>query len=205
MGTRNLTIIKLDDKYPVAQYGQWDGYPSGQGATVLEFLQKLNVSSQDISALEFFKKAVRSLTDYSVQELEAFGERTFELLPQLSRDMGAGILQWIMENEGGKIGPRSHELDFAGDSLFCEYAYLLDLDEECLEVYKGFNESPLTEKDRFCFIPPAKEGGEYKQIKLVKSYPFSKLPSVDEMMTDVDPPEDDEETSSVSPRETKAL
>lgn len=26
MGTRNLTVVYIDGKYKVAQYGQWDGY-----------------------------------------------------------------------------------------------------------------------------------------------------------------------------------
>ena len=28
MGTRNLTCVFKDGEYKVAQYGQWDGYPS---------------------------------------------------------------------------------------------------------------------------------------------------------------------------------
>ena len=39
MGTRNLTIVYVDGEYKVAQYGQWDGYPEGQGATCLDFLR----------------------------------------------------------------------------------------------------------------------------------------------------------------------
>ena len=37
MGTRNLTCVVLDGKYVVSSYGQWDGYPSGQGKTILNF------------------------------------------------------------------------------------------------------------------------------------------------------------------------
>ena len=39
MGTRNLTAVYLDGQYKVAQYGQWDGYPEGQGITALTFLR----------------------------------------------------------------------------------------------------------------------------------------------------------------------
>jgi hypothetical protein len=39
MGTRNLTRVICDGKTKVAQYGQWDGYPEGQGKTVLNFLR----------------------------------------------------------------------------------------------------------------------------------------------------------------------
>lgn len=38
MGTRNLTCVVKNNKYVVAQYGQWDGYPTGQGQTIVEFI-----------------------------------------------------------------------------------------------------------------------------------------------------------------------
>ena len=44
MGTRNATIVIKDNKTKVAQYGQWDGYPSGQGLTALNFLRQANLS-----------------------------------------------------------------------------------------------------------------------------------------------------------------
>ena len=39
MGTRHLIAVHKDGKYPIAQYGQWDGYPTGQGVRVLAFCQ----------------------------------------------------------------------------------------------------------------------------------------------------------------------
>jgi hypothetical protein len=39
MGTRNLTkVIDKDGITRVAQYGQWDGYPEGQGKSMLDFI-----------------------------------------------------------------------------------------------------------------------------------------------------------------------
>ena len=40
MGTRHLTCVVKDGDYKVAQYGQWDGYPSGQGIDILTFLRE---------------------------------------------------------------------------------------------------------------------------------------------------------------------
>jgi len=40
MGTRNMTmVIDKAGEIKVAQYGQWDGYPSGVGASILGFLK----------------------------------------------------------------------------------------------------------------------------------------------------------------------
>ena len=41
MGTRSLIAVKSNEKYKIAQYSQWDGYPDGQGKTVLEFLRSI--------------------------------------------------------------------------------------------------------------------------------------------------------------------
>lgn len=38
MGTRHLISVVLDGEYKIAQYGQWDGYPSGQGQAIVDFL-----------------------------------------------------------------------------------------------------------------------------------------------------------------------
>lgn len=37
MGTRNTLKVYLNDELKISQYGQWDGYPSGQGRDLLYF------------------------------------------------------------------------------------------------------------------------------------------------------------------------
>ena len=39
MGTRNVTIIKQNGKELVRQYGQWDGYPTGALASIVNLLK----------------------------------------------------------------------------------------------------------------------------------------------------------------------
>lgn len=50
MGTRNLTMVQFNNEIKVAQYGQWDGEPDGQGATVLEFCsnKKILINSKNV-------------------------------------------------------------------------------------------------------------------------------------------------------------
>lgn len=106
MGTRNLTAVYIDGEYKVAQYGQWDGYPEGQGITCLRFLK--NNMQEDL-----FKTKVRGLrylssetVDGIVEKCKLEGSRWAVEYPQLTRDTGAEILQYI-QNGHCEIG-RAH-------------------------------------------------------------------------------------------------
>ena len=59
----------MDGQYKVAQYGQWDGYPEGQGITALTFLR-------DKMDLELFKEALRNLSYIPVRSLLLSGSNT---------------------------------------------------------------------------------------------------------------------------------
>lgn len=99
-----------------------------------------------------------------------------EIYPFIDRDLGSEILKSINECEDEVIYIRD-DTKFAADSLFCEWAYVVDLDKRQLEVYQGFNHTPLTEQDRFFYLQKNKEDKEYYPIKLVKSFSLDKLPS----------------------------
>lgn len=125
MGTRNSTIVTLNNEIKVAQYGQWDGYPTGQGATIQEFLKKVD--------LEDFKKQVAKLrepTDAEVAVVEA-DENWKTNYPHLSRDAGADVLNMIA---GGGVEFVVLDKEFKNDGLFCEYWYDLNLDNETVTM-----------------------------------------------------------------------
>ena len=188
MGTRNLTCVYLDGKYGVAQYGQWDGYPAGQGMTVLEFLKnEMNRETfiEKVRACRFINKEEREKlwiecganpqkNGVSMEESKIFEQKH----PHLHRNTAAGVLKLIQDSENGL--PLNDELAFAGDSLFCEWCYVVDLDKNAFEVFKGWNKDPLQPDDRFCFLPV--DGDEYKQVKLVASYSLDALPSDDQFL-----------------------
>ena len=71
MGTRNLTMVISNGETKVAQYGQWDGYPSGNGVIVLEFLTSTNLDDfkKKLSKVKFMngnkEKEIKSNTGNS--------------------------------------------------------------------------------------------------------------------------------------------
>lgn len=180
MGTRHLVAVVLDGEYKVAQYGQWDGYLGGQGQTVVDFVRE----KMD---LDRFKTAVRECRFVDEQEYEQlwvdagadpasgfvsmdvskkFGEKN----PQLSRDAGAGVLSMI-QDQGARLLKNS--IAFAGESLFCEYAYVLDLDAERLEIFKGFNTEPLDSSERFHGFET--DGEKYEPVKSFAAMSFAEI------------------------------
>jgi hypothetical protein len=128
MGTRNLTVVKdLEGTTKIAQYGQWDGYPSYSGIKVLEFLRdKVN---RDNLLVEL--QNVQFVGDEEVDTLYKQYESTdwenkdfLNAYPGLHRDTGVGILE-IVANSMGPIKTVDNS-EFRNDTLFCEGVYEVD-------------------------------------------------------------------------------
>lgn len=203
MGTRHLICVVKDNDYKVAQYGQWDGYPSGQGVDVLLFLS----SEYDKEKFEKGLSLVRFGTDEEInQQWKECGAGDSEWVsmevsdlhkkkyPENSRDTGSDILKMIQDNTSRKLLLRN-SIEFAKDSLFCEWAYIINLDNNTLEVYEGFNQLPLKKQERF-FFNGEKLKADYKEeygyypIKFVKSYSLDNLPSEKKFLEDLEHEED---------------
>ncbi len=193
MGTRSLTCVVLDGKFKVAQYGQFDGYPSGQGKTALEIMRKILKENQ----LERFKEKVRALSQLTEAEhkqlwidvgadpskdsvsMEIGYGYAFEAKhPELSRRTGAEILSLVLNRDITCVQIRE---DFANDSLFCEWCYVIDLDQGLFEVYRGFQKRPHSD-GRFA-KNTCKHSGYYP-VGLVKSYSLKTLPTADVFVQD---------------------
>lgn len=174
MGTRNLIAVKTDGKYKIAQYGQWDGYPSGQGVEVLDFLKSTN--------LKDFRERVRATRYLSKSECEALTNWS-ATHPQLSRNQGAKILGLV----NGGVVELIDTLAFAGDSLMCEFCYVIDFDSETFEVFEGFNKDKITEGRFVSGDPVLDKKGEYEPVKLAKSYSLNSLPTEEVFLADLEP------------------
>lgn len=198
MGTRNLTMVISNGKTKVAQYGQWDGYPEGQGKTILGTLKHI-IHLGQLGQFQTKVDNLKWLSEIEGSAVKIEADKNWQVnYPYLSRDCGGQILEAIhfgtMEVHAG-IGERKkvefkiiglvNEYEFAADSLFCEWAYVIDLDKGTFEVFRGFNKEPLTEADRFYPLQEGiKESDEkYYPIKLLISYPLEKLPTIEEFLS----------------------
>jgi hypothetical protein len=128
MGTRNLTVVKnLEGTTKVAQYGQWDGYPSYSGIKALEFLRdKVNrdnllvelqnvefIDDQEAEAIyEGFDHDYNDPTKYDLE------------YPGLTRNTGIDILKVVADSM--KTIKTIDNSEFAKDTLFCEGLYEVD-------------------------------------------------------------------------------
>ena len=131
MGTRGLTkVIDRNGEIKVAQYGQWDHYPSGQGLTVLEILLSRHNAVKHLELAldkcEFVSDAKRELiyAGYNAKyaDVVEVGQDNFTaMLPTFSRDTGADILNVVIWSAGSV--PLLDESDFENDNLFCEGVY----------------------------------------------------------------------------------
>jgi len=201
MGTRHLICVVKDGEYRVAQYGQWDGYPSGQGLTVLRFLTK----EMDRTRFESKIDELSWITDeeYESQWKECgtdpvsdlvsidIAEKYAEKHPENSRNTGGKILSIIQNSD--KPLKIINQLDFAADSLFCEWAYVIDLDKNTFEVYKGFNKEPLKKDERFAQLDKESNSveldgdivireSEYHPVRLARSFALDNLPSEEDFL-----------------------
>lgn len=202
MGTRNVIAVMIDGEYKVAQYSQWDGYPSGQGLTALRFLR-----SADLDKLADAVRHCSWITEEEREEawIQCGAERgamtvSFDIsgkfrdvFPELSRDTGARILRLICDHPTGlKL---ANYIDFVYDAVFCEYVWVVDLDKRTFEGYKGFNQSPIEEESaRFQKEPYVSRSGKtFYPPALMKSYNLDNLPTEEQFLVDLNSTEDEDE------------
>jgi len=127
MGTRNVTIIKLNNEPVVVKYTQWDGYPTGTGLALCDFIK----NNMDLRVLKSKVKKCYPISEEKADEIfydyvqkreklektmrevgldrsfngvyyEAGRELQRNLVPTLTRDTnGADVLLAIQKSEGG--------------------------------------------------------------------------------------------------------
>lgn len=184
MGTRNLICVVQDGEFKVAQYAQFDGHPTRTGEKIRQFLvreyaeDKLKKFTAQIAlTVEATEEALSEAYD----AMKTLGDRWSRQYPQFSRDTGPDILDWILEEEAPAV---NSQLSFGGESLFCEWAYVINLDECTLEIYRGFNKKPVSKDNPFKAFE--NKSDDYKAVRLKAELEISKLKGRRDLMAKIE-------------------
>lgn len=145
MGTRHLqTVINKKGETKVSQYGQWDGYPDGQGIEVLKFLRSIDLNTYE-ERLELIQEAAQEFIDDINKWVESTESSLDELKNNkeyyaLHRDCGSDIHYLIYEN-------KIKYVMLEEDNSWCEGFYTIDLkNNEFITEYHGYKKSYKLDK-----------------------------------------------------------
>lgn len=137
MGTRSITVVKLDGETRVSQYGQFDGYPTYAGRVVLTFARDIH----NVGELAFRIKrgSVNFLTDDQEQKLqdalEDMPDDVVEILSAKSpllREWGPNILHQLTR---GPLLAYLREEDAENPNPDIEAIYTLEIDSKGMDEY----------------------------------------------------------------------
>ena len=183
MGTRGLYGFRKNgiDKLT---YNHWDSYPDWLGKAVAEFCKKTTIKEMnDIFDRIILVKEGRRPTKAQIDEC----------MPYYNGDVSTqSVDDWycLLREAQGNPSVYKNGLkymidnkDFIKDSLFCEYAYIINLDTQCLEFWLGFQKEP-DEHNRYG-AETCDNMGKYYPCKMVSYYPLDFDKSVEDVVADM--------------------
>lgn len=191
MGTRATWGFALDGEEYLT-YNHFDGYPDGLGLSVLNWLRGVE--------LDQLREQVRGLRLVGESD-KASGEDVARLADFADLDVSTGDPhEWyvlLRETQGNpdltlRTGVMIDSRTFPLDSLFCEWAYVIDLDHERIEVYRGFQQERHM-AGRFADRVSAPNESGYWPVRLVAAWAVRELPEDAVFVAESDPPEEDED------------
>ena len=195
MGTRGIMGFRVDGVDHLS-YNHFDSYPDNLGVNMKNDI-RLMLGQWGLEYLKESAQRVRLVTDgedkisptfEEIKNLEEYtdlqvGEQTsddwYNVLRELQGKLRATIASgYMIDNHS-----------FVNDSLFCEWGYIANLDEETLEIYKGFQTQPHSDgryalPEGATVKEPSYEGdSSYYPIALITTIPFADLPEDDDEFT----------------------
>lgn len=189
MSTRGFLGF-VADNHETITYSHADSYPDYLGINVLDFARSVDdwgeVKRQAAALVHVdddtspTPEQIERLTPYA-----DFGVDTHAYDTATGRHVERKVPSWyqlLRETQGDPAailaaGHADHAPEWPGDSLFCEWGYLIDLDQGVLEVYRGFQDEPHTEGRFQLRLTPRRQRGEgYYPVRRIASWPLADLP-----------------------------
>jgi len=142
MGTRGLWGFHYKKKDKLT-YNHFDSYPTGLGQTIKEF-----VSHHSIKKLEKMALKIKLVNEQEMPTATQIRECSRFANLHVGHQKLSDWYCLLRETQGHpnayatKLCYMIDNKKFIQDSLFCEYAYIINLDTKQLEIYIGFQNEP---------------------------------------------------------------
>ena len=139
MGTRHIIKVRKNGRDWISQYGQWDGYPTGQGVDVMEFVKNepyMRWLGQHIDQGHIVPITPEKMQEYFNRMLAFAGDDKdmTAVIDQMfatsvfCRDAGAKCLMMYAKRMARSLAVIDEP------SGWEEYMYTIDLDNETVEI-----------------------------------------------------------------------
>ncbi len=179
MGTSGLMGVRVDGVDKLT-YNHFDSYPSGLGEDIVTDIRKM-LSEIGLNKMRALAASMKLVDERAVPSAEAMKD----FAGSTDNSVGDGNSSWynLTRDLQGKLYPTLQAgvmckaNDFIFDSLFCEWAYIINFDDGTLEIYKGFQRNPHV-NGRYSSMKPTGRGmGEYFPCALVLTLPLDDIPN----------------------------
>lgn len=173
MGTRGAYGYRIYGRDKVT-YNHFDSYPDALGRGIMAYISAMPISEikEVASRIELVDRDSHP-TPLLIERYRKYADL------QVS---GHKYEDWycLLRNCQGDLLPYHYELshmpdyhDFLLDSLFCEWAYIINLDTERLETYRGFNKDPES-PGRYA-RKSVEDSDGYKGVALINETPLATI------------------------------
>lgn len=172
MSTRGAVGFRIGRSDKVS-YNHSDSYPSWLGKNVISFIRDTKFMDIEAAAQNIVLVDEESTPTLSqIAECEKWGN--VEVGNQ-------SIADWycLLRESQGNLYAYTNGLkymlngnDFLYDSLFCEYAYIINVTTGKLEFYLGFNRSKKTNRGRYA---SKTKDDQYYGVMLMKTYDLGEI------------------------------
>lgn len=178
MGTRGLYGFYRDGETK-ATYNHFDSYPECLGKSIVAFIQHTSVEEMnkifdhivliDENSQPTKEQIKACLSYYDGRVSEQSTEDWYCLLRKAQGDLNVYKqgLKYMIDSQ-----------DFIKESLFCEWAYIINLDNNTLEVYEGFQDKPS--ESRYARDIPR---NGYYSCRLIATIDFENLEEFDKLVS----------------------
>lgn len=179
MGTRGAYGFRINGTDHIA-YNNMDSYPGSLGTDVLTQCRKWAARPGKLEAVREAAASLKPIQEGSKPTPEQIKKCKKYAKAATSGDPDDAWYFLLRGAQGNlaamlKLGFYINSAAFLKDSLFCEWAYIVNLDDGVLEVYRGFQHKRHN-RGRYGRLREDSKA-EYWGVALIKTYPLARLPS----------------------------